>query len=233
MPAEVCISAHSDLVMIKLTCPGCHSKLNAKKKLLGQIRKCPKCGASVRIVEDDASPAPVPQPATPSDLASPIRAHTAGETTLLSLDASERLERTSHYLICDHRRPVAYWENNGRGWMLHVPGGLIRATRNQEQIPHEGNFQLVELCFRTTDEGLRLRGIRCYQLALRWALTSMLDGEDAILSKITGPGALDRNQKAVVRQAIKDRFMRPIWGEAAEVLEYLGNTDYHSSGTFQ
>jgi hypothetical protein len=233
MPAEVCVSAHWDSVMIKLTCPGCQSQLNAKKKLLGQTRKCPKCGTAVRIVEDEASPAPVPQPATPSDPASPILAPAAGETTLLALDASEGLDRTSHYLICDRRRLVAYWENNGRGWMLNARGGLIRATRNQDQIPHEGNFQLVELCFHSTDEGLRLRGIRCYQLALRWALTSMLDGDDAILSKITGPGALDRNQKAVVQQAIKDRFMRPIWGEAADVLEFLRSTDYHSPGTFQ
>ncbi|MFZ5830498.1 MAG: hypothetical protein ACOY3P_10435 [Planctomycetota bacterium] len=35
--------------MIRVTCASCGSKLDAKEKLLGQVRKCPKCGQPVRI----------------------------------------------------------------------------------------------------------------------------------------------------------------------------------------
>ena len=59
----------------------------------------------------------------------------------------------------------------------------------------------------------------------------MLDqGDDRLSSKITGPGSLNRDQKNAVRQALKEQFMRPVWEEAAEVLEYLANADYHSPG---
>ncbi len=216
--------------MIQVTCPGCKSRLNAKDKLAGQTRKCPKCGRSVRIVADGL-PTDTPQTEASAEETAPILAPSSGETSMLELDSSERLNRTSHYLICGKTKMVARWERNGRGWMLFTKGGAVSAARNQDQIPHQGDFQLVELHFRSDDQGTRMDGLHCYRLASRWALNSMVESEDAILAKITGPGALDRTQKELVRQAIKDRFMRPIWGAATDVLEFLGNTDYHSSGT--
>ena len=41
--------------MIRVTCPHCGSKLNAKDELAGQTRKCPKCAQPVRIVADAAA----------------------------------------------------------------------------------------------------------------------------------------------------------------------------------
>lgn len=35
--------------MIRIICPGCGSKLNAKEKLVGQTRPCPKCGQPIMI----------------------------------------------------------------------------------------------------------------------------------------------------------------------------------------
>ena len=219
--------------MIKVRCPSCNSSLNAKDKLAGQTRKCPKCGTPVLIVRQESEISAPEESASSDQPVTTILTKPPGESSMLALDTSEKLARSSYYLICNNKEMVACWENDGRGWKLKTRGGLVSALRNPENIPNEGNFQLVEFRMESTDEGLRLNDILCCQLAQRWALTALTDGENAILSKITGPGSLDRNQKAVVRQAMKDRFMRPIWAEAVAVLEYLANTDYHSPGTLK
>jgi hypothetical protein len=146
------------------------------------------------------------------------------------LDLPERLNRESHYLICDRMHLVAAWENNGSGWMIKTSTGLASAKRNRDQLPAQGDFKLVELKIAMTPEGKRLTGICSYQLASRWALTVLAEGDEPIVKKITGYGSLNADQKNVVRQALRDQFMREVWGGAAAVLEYLGNTDYHSAG---
>lgn len=42
--------------MIRLTCPVCQSKLNAKEGLAGQTRKCPKCGNPLVIPATEDPP---------------------------------------------------------------------------------------------------------------------------------------------------------------------------------
>jgi hypothetical protein len=81
-----------------------------------------------------------------------------------------------------------------------------------------------------TPEGKRLKGIACHQLTPHWALTALDQGDDPVLERITGPGRLNRDQKAAIRLALKEQFMRPIWEQATEVIEYLANADSHSSG---
>ena len=152
------------------------------------------------------------------------------EDRLPVLDLPERLNRDSHYLICDRTHLVATWENNGNGWMLKTGAGFVSAKRNRENLPTQGDFKLVELKFAMTPEGKRLSGLTSYQLATRWALTVLDQGDDQIVGKITGLGSLNRDQKNAVRQALKDQFMRQVWEGAANVLEYLANTDYHSPG---
>ena len=51
-----------------------------------------------------------------------------------------------------------------------------------------------------------------------------------IAAKIAAPGCLNREQKHVVRTVVKDQFMREVWADSQAVLDYLGNTDYHSPG---
>ena len=97
-----------------------------------------------------------------------------------------------------------------------------------EAIPNEGDFKLVELKLAVTPDGKRLTGLASFQLATRWALTVLTQGDDQIVGKITGLGSLNRDQKNAIRQALKDQFMRQVWEGAANVLEYLGNVDYHS-----
>ena len=207
--------------MIRTTCPGCGSKLTAKAKLAGQTRKCPKCGTPVVI--------PAPDPAAEGDLKGFVEG--AGPTTLLALDVPSRLNKTSRYLICDTAKLVAAWQDNGQGWQLQTLAGFVSAKRNRDLLPHRGNFQLVELLIDATEAGPRLKGITTYQLAQSWALNSLGKGDHEILAMVIGAGNLNRQQKDAVRQAIRDQLMHPVWADAQGVLDYLGNTDYHSPGT--
>ena len=202
--------------MIRIICPGCGSKLNAKDELVGQTRKCPKCALPVLIVAESA--------ASPKD----IQRDT--EKGLPEIELPERLDRESHYVICDNTRVVATWENNGDGWMFKATGGFLSAKRTRENLPAQGEFQLVEFKFVMTPDGKRLSDIASYKLVSRWALTTLDQGDDAIVSKIDGLGSLNKEQKYAVRQALRDQFMRQVWENATRVMEYLGNTDYHSPG---
>jgi hypothetical protein len=163
-------------------------------------------------------------------LAPPSAGPPANPERLPSLDLPEQLNRLSHYLICDREHLVATWESNGRGWMLKTSSGFIPAKRNQDKLPSQGDFKLVELKLSMTHEGRRLTGLTVYQLALRWALIVLDQGDEQIISKIIGHGSLNQDQKGVVRRTLGDQFMREVWQDAADVLAYLGNTDYHSSG---
>jgi hypothetical protein len=212
--------------MIRLTCPNCQSKLNAKEELLGQVRKCPKCSHPVQIqgeiqplngdtvALDDAAPEQRVVPATKGELKRP--------------DVPRRLNRESIYLICSRTNLVAAWDNKGRGWMLKTDAGMVSAKRNGDQLPAQGDYKLIELKLAITPEGRRLTGLRVYQLALQWALTVLNQDEDQITERITGFGSLNREQKNTVRQAIKDQFMRPVWENASNVLEFLANADCQS-----
>ena len=218
--------------MIRVLCQACGSKLNAKEELAGQTRKCPKCGKPVLI----APPEPAGKPSADEtiDLDEPSadqHVHGASDTKLDKIEVPERLDRTSHYLICDKSRVMAAWKSDGNGWMLQTTSGLLSAARNHDLLPTQGDFKLIQLKLGTTDEGHRLTGLLVYQLAQRWAMPKLKRGDNQILSAVTKAGALTRQQKDVVRQAIKDRFMYEVWKDADEVLEFLDNTNFHSPGT--
>jgi len=213
--------------MIRLTCPSCQVRLNAKEELAGQTRECPKCGQMLQIPE--AEPAS-DEWAGLDDVAPDQHVHAALDHDLRRVEGPTRLTRLNRYLICDKSRLLAMWEPNGQGWMLKTNTGLVKVGRSPEQLPAEGDHTLVELVMEKTDDGLRLQGIRCHQLARRWALTALEQDDDKILSKVTGPGRLTRDQKNVVQKFLREQFMRDVWQDAREVLDYLTNLDYHSPG---
>ena len=216
--------------MIRITCPKCNSKLSAKIELAGQTRKCPKCGEKLTIPELGLTPETAADFDHVLDDPGDQHVETADEIRLPDVEAPERLDRQNRYMICDKTKLVAAWKNDGHGWMLNQGHGMISASRNPDQLPSQGDFTLVELKLDMTDDGLRLHGLTAYHLAPRWSLTKLDKGDDLILSSVTGPGGLNKQQKGVVRQFIKDQFMRDVWEDAAEVLDYLANTDYHSAG---
>jgi hypothetical protein len=149
------------------------------------------------------------------------------------VDAPTRLGRLNRYVICDPVRVIAAWENNGQGWRLRTDHGYASVARNPEKIPNQGDFKFVELRMAMLGDDLRLRGIQVYQLARHWALLALERGDDFICKSIVGPGSLVRAQKDAVRQQLQEKFMRTVWGDAAEVLDYLANGDYHSPGAGQ
>jgi hypothetical protein len=210
--------------MIRLTCPGCGSQLNAKDELVGQTRKCPKCGHPVQIVAPLAA-----NHVGPDETPNEQRIEVSTDEALPSLELPVRLNRDNHYVICDKTHVVATWQNNGDGWMFKRGAGFASAKRNRDSLPAEGDFKLIELKFAKTSDGRRLTGLAVYQLVARWALTVLHEGDDQIVEKITDHGSLNRDQKYAVRQALRDQFMRQVWENAADVLEYLANADYHSS----
>ena len=217
--------------MIRVVCPNCQSKLNAKDELAGQTRKCPQCGAPVLI-------APSETPEGSSSIESPDdgphaepRSEPVLGANLRLAEVPSRLDALSRYWICDQSKLVAAWKNDGQGWMLKTRAGMVSAKRNRDMLPNRGNFKLVELRLVETEQGHRLQGITSYQLATSWALTSLNLGDHAILSKVTGPGSLSKEQKAVLRLEIRDQLMHDVWKDAENVLQYLSDTDYHSPGT--
>ena len=218
-----CLSTTKVPAVIRLTCPNCRSELSAKDELAGQTRNCPKCAQPLQILAGEANVPLDPDP--PEQHAQP-----ATEDRLSTAALPSRLNRECHYLICDKTQLVAIWANDGRGWMCRKGGGFIGAKRDRESLPQAGDFQLVELKFSFGPEGKRLMGLKAYRLVSRWALTVLDQGDDEIVGKIVAPGSLNRDQKAAVRQTLRDLFMRDVWESAADVLEYLGNADYHSSG---
>ena len=144
------------------------------------------------------------------------------------LPAPQRLTRTNRYLILDREKVFALWETSRDGWQLKIREGYISAVRNPEKLPNLGEYVLVELIMSVTDHGIRLQGLACYKLASHWALTTLSQGDHRILTRITGPGSLNRDQKSAVRDFLGKELMYEVLKNAQPVLEFLGNGDFHS-----
>ncbi len=171
---------------IRIVCPHCGSKLNAKPKLLGESRPCPKCKTPVKIAILENHEL---LPSIPLDEPDENAPHLlVKKTPIANVRLLERLDRNFRYLICDRTSLVAAWANDGQGWMLKTNAGLVPVTRNSENLPTQGDFKLVELKLETREAGLHLLGLAVYQLALHWALTCLNEGDDRICERVTGRG---------------------------------------------
>jgi hypothetical protein len=211
--------------MIRVVCPSCGTKLNAKDKLAGHTKSCPKCGQPIYILVPEGVEV---QPSIPVDEPDPAQFGLIGNKQRLHSHVLERLDRHSRYWICDSTHVVATWTNDGKGWLLKTNAGMVSAARNREKVPCEGNFALIELKMGTTEEGLKLKGITAFKIPQRWAVPAIAEGDDAICAKITGYGTLSKDQKAVIRLAMREYFMYEVWEGATKVLEFLNNTDFHT-----
>jgi hypothetical protein len=210
--------------MIRIVCPVCQSKLNAKEELAGQSRKCPKCGNLLLIPHSNGSGIAVEE-AIPA-----VEPQVSQAGPLPHLPAPERLSRTNRYLILDREKVFALWETSREGWQLKIREGYISAARNPDKLPNLGEYVLVELVMSLTDRGMRLRGLACFKLASHWALTTLSQGDHRILTRIVGPASLNREQKSAVRDFLGKELMFEVLKDAQAVLDFLGNTDFHSHG---
>ncbi len=212
--------------MIRVICPNCGSKLDAKDEIAGQTRKCPKCRQPVVIPMPDVRGA-VPEPAGDG---APAHVEPPAEAPVRHTAAPERLVAHNRYLICDRTKVFAVWEGGGEGWLLQTDFGFTSVARNADKLPSQGDFKFVELRMSVEHQKPLLRALVVHQLARRWALNTLVRGDDAVLKTIVGPGSLNREQKNAVRKYLGERMMREVWGDNQAVLEYLGNYDYHSHG---
>ena len=220
-----------DIVMIRVECPKCGSWLKAKDKLAGKTKKCPKCGGQLKIpAPDDAHANDADQVTADDDSQSQDFVHDVLDHELPPVEAPERLAWHNRYLICSSDKLFAAWESNGHGWMLKTNAGYVRAKRNIEALPNQGDFTLVELKMSAADGSHQLEAIRSYRIARRWAIPVLARGESEILSTVRGPSGLNKPQKAAVTQYLRESMMPEIWHAADEIVDYLGNTDYHSQG---
>ena len=221
--------------MIAITCSHCGSKLNAKDELAGQTRPCPKCKAPILIAasspasaEPERLVASEGQPGEPASSGTDTGTLSQPMPGLPTHHYLDRLNRQHFYFICDRTNVMAAWENNGHGWLIRSHTGMVSAARNQQLLPQQGNFRMVEVKATIHDGSTRLTGLTCYQLADRWALKALARGDDEIVEKIVGHVGLSREQKNAVRGALKERFMHDVWQHATTISEFLANTDYHS-----
>ncbi len=226
--------------MLRITCPGCQSKLNAKEKLIGQTRKCPKCGYDVLIQAPADAPAdaPVPVQAQADNAAEDtpvVQLEPPQETEGLArvvpvAEPPRELKPPNKYLICDRQRIIAVWEGDGTGWQLKTPSGLISAKRNTEQIPQQGAFRLIELRIAHGADSIYVSGIVCHELTPRWALPVIARGDNLILDKIVGPSGISRDHKQMIRRYLQDTFMPEVWRKRDDLVEFLSNEDIHTQG---
>ena len=214
--------------MLRIACPNCQSKLNAKEKLLGQTRNCPKCGTPVLIQPpDDATTAPQTEDETPTIHVEPDQAEPLAKVVAVA-DPVSKFTSPNRYLILDRQRLVAVWE--GDGWQLKTFAGLIPAKRNTEEIPGQGIFRLVELRVTRTEDAMHLTGIVCHELVPRWALPAIGRGDNQILEKIIAPAGFTRDHKQLVRNYLKDNFMPEVWRDSHPITDFLANDDHHTQG---
>ncbi len=224
--------------MLRITCPNCQSSLNAKEKLIGQTRSCPKCqhpvlieapdGESVEPVETAPVSSEDPDAETPTIHVEPRDEGDGLAKVIAVADAVTALKAPNKYAICDRQRIIAVWE--GEGWQLKTPAGLISAKRNTEEIPALGIFRLIELQVTRTSDAIFLTGIVCHELAERWALPAIARGDNQILEKIVGPSGLTRDQKQMLRRYLQDTFMPDVWRHNEAITEFLASPDQHTQG---
>jgi len=216
--------------MISVTCPKCGSKIGANDELLGERRNCPKCGNPLVISPRASANAPAPAGVGIAQPKADSAADGADLGAVKKLDAIERLNRLNYYVVLNKASIVCAWENDGRGWMLRTSAGMIPANRNFDQLPGQGNFQMVELKLSVSDKGKRLHGLQVYQLAQRYALTAIEKGDDNVCKRIIGSCGLNKDQKHQVRKLIREQFMRHVWEDSTNVFEFLASPDQHTTG---
>jgi len=150
-------------------------------------------------LEDDGGPLPTAVADVPPD--------TAG----LEFKPPELLGRYNHYLICNSKDVIATWEEDGKGWMVRVKDGFVRASTNPAQTPSMGTFVMIEIAIEVDGPVKRLKGVFAYSIPAAIALSRLGKSDHAILDCLEGRATLSDRQKALVRQRINAKFLPSIW----------------------
>ena len=206
--------------MIRHACPHCGAKLKTTTELAGRQGRCPTC-LGVVDVPDEAAAVDYLAPSR-ADLGSlalgeddaPLPeavADVTPDTAGLEFKPPELLGRHNHYLICNSKEVVATWEEDGKGWMVRVKDGFVRASTNPAQLPSMGTFVLIEIAIEVEGPIKSLVGVHAYAIPSAIALSRLGKSDHAILACIEGRTMLSDRQKALVRQRVNAKFLPSIW----------------------
>lgn len=207
--------------MIRHQCPHCGAKLKTTTELAGRQGRCPTClgvvdvpdvaGAvdylapsraelgSLALSDDDEAPLPT------------AVADVVPDTAGLEFKPPELLGRYNHYLICNGKEVVATWEEDGKGWMVRVKDGFVRASSNPAQTPSMGTFVLIEIAIEVEGPIKRLTGVHAYSIPAAIALSRLGKSDHAILACLEGRTTMSDRQKALARQRVNAKFLPSIW----------------------
>lgn len=141
-----------------------------------------------------------------------------GERIFAPGELPRNLGKINHYIVVDHKDVAARWENDGRGWMVHLKDGFTRAATVESQIPQFGNFVLIEIGVERRADGLHLKNITPYQLRRQYSLSKIAKGDDAILETIIDYAILSDRQRKHVKDLIKTKFLPHMWAEMEALL---------------
>ena len=186
--------------MIKFKCEPCGAPLVVPDEMAGKRGRCAGCNAVVTT--------PIPPAITVDD----------PPAEKIGFEVPKHLGLNNHYLICSSREVVATWENDGKGWMVHVKEGFVKASTNPAELPSMGNYVFAEIQIGVDGNHKRLGGVACYQLPGAYCLSRLSRGDDPILETIEGTAELNERQIALLRQRINAKFLPSIWEGAEDLL---------------
>ena len=189
--------------IFQIRCPSCHSKLNAKVSLIGQIRNCPKCQTPVLIQQR-------------FDLDDPEADVSESVTSSTDSVRTPQLEFQNRYFILGLDRVVAVWEGS-KGWYVNVGTGFAPARTNLAAIPDQGVFAFVEMMM---DSGVPQK-LTISKISSRGALTVIFRDANAILGKLEEEVDLTAAQKDVLLRHLRQMFMASVLDGAEQVIAYL------------
>ena len=154
--------------MIRVTCPHCGSKLNAKDELAGQDAEVPQ-----------VCPAGPDRGRRPGRCRRRRRAANTPSDQQVQVDnggspAGARLARAahggdSHYLICNRTQLVATWENNGARLDAQGGAGFRQREAEPRESSHPRRLQARRIEVRRHARGQTSGRSASYQSAMRWA----------------------------------------------------------------
>lgn len=208
--------------MIRVTCSGCNANLKLPDEFIGRKFRCPRCKAVLT--------APIDLEGSDEDAASQTEAAEtpASDQGIASIPKLGKFNANAVYFLVGAENLVGQWKLD-TGWQVKGTQGLLPAKANAQLIPASGKFLLIEALCEQTDQGKKLKKLTIYKLGPSDAAKRIAGEPTAILALITGYGTLTKNQKNAVLAAIKNVFMREIWGGAEKIREFLLGFDSHSS----
>ena len=193
--------------MIRTRCPHCQEPVKAPDSLAGKKGRCPECRGVI----------PLPAGKSSIESSGPSIQHSANAQAGLALALPESLRRNCHYLICSSREIVARWDDDGKGWMIRIKDGFVKATLNPKQIPSMGNYILIEIEITKKDAGQQLTGVHGFSLPGDFVLNKLTKkNENTILEGAEGTAVLNDRQRALVRQRVNAKYLPNIWDDAVE-----------------